>query len=251
MKLKKTVIGLLLIGFVCAVPGYQQVVRTAARLSVPLTMVIDAGHGGMDGGASASDGTKEQQINLNIAKALKTEAERYGVKVILTRETEEGLYQENDGIWSKVGDMKQRRQIIEETEPDLTISIHLNSFLSDSTVHGAQVFYPDNEPEELEEENKLLAEEIQTALKEDLGENADRIVLQKSGFYLFQNANHPMILVECGFLSNPDDLQNLKMTSYQQKLAAAIMKAAADHYDLKEEKEVKGNVVDSRTEERG
>lgn len=251
MKLKKTVIGLLLIGFVCAVPGYHQVVRTAARLSAPLTMVIDAGHGGMDGGASASDGTKEQQINLSIAKALRKEAERYGVRVILTRKTEEGLYQDSDGVWSKVGDMRQRRQIIEETAPDLTVSIHLNSFLSDSTVHGAQVFYPDNEPEELKEENKQLAEEIQTALKENLGKNADRIVLQKSGFYLFQNANHPMILVECGFLSNSDDLQNLKTASYQQELAEAIMKAVASHYDLKEQKAEQKDVVDSRTEEQG
>lgn len=251
MKLKKTVIVLLFIGFVCAVPGYHQVLRTAAQLSPPLTMVIDAGHGGMDGGASASDGTKEQQINLSIAKALKTEAERYGIKVILTRKTEEGLYQNSEGVWSKVGDMRQRRKIIEETKPDLTISIHLNSFLSDSSVHGSQVFYPENENEELKEENKLLAEEIQTALKEKLGKNADRIVLQKSGFYLFQNPNHPMILVECGFLSNPEDLVNLKTPSYQKELAASIMKATAQHFNLKLPKAEKREVVDSRTEEQG
>ena len=136
-----------------------------------MTMVIDAGHGGMDGGAAGADGTTEQKINLDIAKALQAEAKKYGISAVLTRESEDGLYEEeNGGKWSKVGDMRQRKRIIEEEDPDLVVSIHLNSFISDTSVHGAQVFYPKEGESSLVDENKALAEKVQAALKEELGE---------------------------------------------------------------------------------
>ena len=250
MKFKKIVIALLLIGLISAVPGYRQIVETAARIQAPMTLVIDAGHGGPDSGASAADGTGEQQINLAVAQALKKEAEQYGVRVVMTRTSEEGLYEngEQGGAWSKLGDMKERRRIIDEAKPDLTVSIHLNSFLADTSVHGAQVFYPKGAAEEQGEDNKLLAEEIQSALKAELADGANRIVLPKDGIYLFRRADHPMILVECGFLSNPGDLENLKSRKYQQRIADAVMKAVAQHYGLEVPKTRKMYVIDSRTD---
>lgn len=142
MKLKKIVIVLLLLGFVCSVPGYRQIVETAGRLTYSLTLVVDAGHGGMDGGAQAADGTTEQQINLKIAEAIEKEAEKYDIKTVLTRKSESGLYEEGkqDGKWTKMGDMRERKRIIEETRPDVTVSIHLNSYTADTSVCGPQVF---------------------------------------------------------------------------------------------------------------
>ncbi len=238
---------MLLIGCVCCIPGYRQITETAAKLSASKTILIDAGHGGMDGGAVGSDGTKEQQINLNIAKALGKEAEKYGLRVVFTRENEDGLYEEDSGKWSKVGDLKERKRIIEETNPDLVVSIHLNSFISDTNVHGAQVFFPKEGDKTLMEENKELAEAVQGALKEQIREGADRIVLSKEGMYLFRNTERHMILVECGFLSNPEDLGNLKTERYQEKIAAGIMNGIAEYYGLKMPETEKKQVIDSRT----
>ena len=248
MKLKKIVITLLILGCIFSIPGYRQVIKIAANLSSPMTLVIDAGHGGMDGGAVSADGTSEEKINLEIAKALRREAARYGITVVMTRETEEGLYEEGASTdkWTKVGDLKERKRIIEEAGADLTVSIHLNNFLSDTSVHGAQVFYPKGALPEILDENKLLAEEIQESLKTSLANDADRIVLPKDDIYLFRNADHPMILIECGFLSNPQDLSNLKRAEYQQSLAGAVMKAIATHYKIPLS-EKKTRVIDSRT----
>lgn len=253
MKLKKAIIALILLGCICAIPNYRQIAATAEKISVPMTMVIDAGHGGMDGGACGADGTKEQKINLEIAQALAKEAERYGVKTVMTRTSEEGLYEEehSGGSWSKVGDMRRRKQIIEEVDPQLVISFHLNSFIADTSVHGAQVFYPGEGSEELTEENKEIAEKIQKSLKEKLGAGADRIVLPKQGIYLFKNNSRNMILVECGFLSNPEDLGNLKIHKYQEKIAEAVMEAAAEHYNLKPVSDKRTKVIDSRTNAQG
>ncbi len=249
MKLKKIIIALLILGCVCSIPGYRQITETAARLSSPMTMVIDAGHGGMDGGAAGADGTTEQKINLDIAKALQAEAKKYGISAVLTRESEDGLYEEeNGGKWSKVGDMRQRKRIIEEEDPDLVVSIHLNSFISDTSVHGAQVFYPKEGESSLVDENKALAEKVQAALKEELGEGADRIILPKSGMYLFENAKRNMLLAECGFLSNPDDLANLKTQQYQQKIASAVMEGIAEFYGLTPQEKKRTKVIDSRTD---
>ena len=247
MKLKKGVAVLLLLAFVCLSPGYSKMAETAGKMKAPVTLVLDAGHGGMAGGAIGSDGTKEQKINLDIVKAMEEEAGNYGMQVVLTRGTEDGLVEEDAGKWTKVGDLKVRRKVIEETSPDMTISVHLNSFPSDTSVHGAQVFYPKEAESVLQEESKEIAEKIQDSLKEKLGDGADRIVLPKSGMYLFREAEHPMILVECGFLSNPEDLGNLKTQGYQQKIAEGIIGAVAEYFHLSVQKNKRTKVVDSRT----
>ncbi len=251
MKRKKILLLAVLVAAVVAMPGYGQVVEMAGQLTVPLTMVIDAGHGGMDSGASAKDGTSEKDINLAIAKALAKQAEDYGIRVVLTRETEDGLYAQDNagGRWSKVDDLKERKRIMEDANPDLVISIHLNSFISDSAVRGAQVFYASGGTSEQEEESKGLAEEMQKVLNEKANEGKDRIVLPKKDMYLFREADCTMILVECGFLSNPEDARLLVDEKYQKKIAGCIMGSVAKKYDLKAAEKSKIYVIEGRTKE--
>lgn len=249
MKIKRILLAALILGAVAVMPGYEQAVEMAARASAPLTMVIDAGHGGMDSGAVSKDGISEKDINLAIAKALQSQAEAYGVEVTLTRETEDGLYAQSntDGRWSKVEDLKERKRIIEESGAELVVSIHLNSFISDSSVRGAQVFYAGGGSEEQKEESKALAEEMQSQLNAEANEGKDRIVLPKNDMYLFREADRTMILVECGFLSSPDDAQLLVSQEYQEKIAACIMKSVAKKYDLRQAEKSKIYVIEGRT----
>lgn len=249
MKIKRILLAALILGAVAVMPGYEQAVEMAARASAPLTMVIDAGHGGMDSGAVSKDGISEKNINLAIAKALQSQAEAYGVEVTLTRETEDGLYAQSntDGRWSKVEDLKERKRIIEESGAELVVSIHLNSFISDSSVRGAQVFYAGGGSEEQKEESKALAEEMQSQLNAEANEGKDRIVLPKNDMYLFREADRTMILVECGFLSSPDDAQLLASQEYQEKIAACIMKSVAKKYDLRQAEKSKIYVIEGRT----
>ena len=249
MKLKKLVIVLLLLGFVCSVPGYRQIVETAGRLTHSLTMVVDAGHGGMDGGAQAADGTTEQQINLKIAEAIEKEAEKYDIKTVLTRKSESGLYEEGkqDGKWTKMGDMRERKRIIEETRPDVTVSIHLNSYTADTSVCGPQVFYSEEGRKELVAGNRGLAEQVRQSLRETLGERADRAVMSKSDIYLFRNIDEHMILIECGFLSNPAEAADLKREEYQRKIASSVVNAVCEYFNIPCKKTEKREVVDSRT----
>ena len=249
MKIKKFVLAFLIILCICVMPGYRQALQIAAKLSTPMTLVIDPGHGGPDSGASAADGTVEKNINLAISQALKQEAEKYGVKVVMTRDSDTGLYAQDNssGRWLKLGDLKERERIIGEAQPDLMITIHLNSFQQDSKVRGAQVFYPRDGSEEIKEENKRMAEKIQKSLTEGIDDGTDRIVLPKSDIYLFKNVDRNMVLVECGFLSNPEDLANLKSEAFQHKLAKYIMDAIADEYSLKIQKSHTNKVIVGRT----
>jgi N-acetylmuramoyl-L-alanine amidase len=228
-------------------PGIQ----ATSKGDATMTLVIDAGHGGPDSGAVSKDGTAEKHINLAISQALKAEAEAYGVQVIMTRETEEGLSEEG-ASWSKVADIRLRRQIMDAAKPDLAISIHLNSFISDSDVCGAQVFYPREATEELTVRNKALAEAIQAGLNAQVSQGKDRFVLPKSDIYVMKDATYPVILVECGFLSNPEDTARLQTEDLQQQIAEVIMAAVAQEYALeKVQNPQNSKIVDSRAKKCG
>lgn len=247
MKIKRILLAVLVLAAAAAMPGYDQVTETAARCGAPLTMVIDAGHGGMDSGAVSKDGVSEKDINLAIARALAKEAEGYGVRTVLTRNTEDGLYAPGSGRWSKVEDMKERKRIMEEADPDLVVSVHLNSFMSDSSVRGAQVFYAGSGSQAQKEESKALAEAVQTQLNAEANEGRDRIVLPKNDMYLFREGDRTMILAECGFLSSPEDTGLLTQAGYQRKLAGCIMKSIAKQYDLCRAEKSKLYVIEGRT----
>lgn len=183
------------------------------------TIIVDAGHGGMDAGAIAADGTYEKDYNLEIALKLEKILKLNGFNVIMTRT--EDVMTCDDGLNSirsrKVSDIHNRFSIIEINPDALFVSIHQNKF-PDSAQHGTQVFYSGNNPE-----SKLLAEAIQKNIVENVQPENKRLI-KKSGteIYLLYHAKSPAVLVECGFVSNYHDLELLKKDEYKKQLAMLI-----------------------------
>ena len=178
-------------------------------------VVIDAGHGGADPGKVGVDGSLEKDINLQIALKLQTFLQMQDVNVILTRDSDMGLYDENASN-KKVQDMKNRVAIIEETQPTLTVSIHQNSY-HEEYVHGAQVFYYASS-----EKSKELAERIQQVMALELDKDNTRKAKANDSYYLLKKTSSPIVIVECGFLSNYEETQKLSSELYQEKVAWAI-----------------------------
>lgn len=237
--MKSKVIDLLIILIlVCAVvnmPSHKESVEQAWKAAARPVVVIDPGHGGMDGGAEGSDGTIEKDINLNISMKLKEKLEADGIRVIMTRNSDTGLSGESQDEtirFIKSRDMHERKRIIDETDPALTISIHLNSFTQDASVKGAQVFYPMDGEDDIVESSRLAAEIIQKNLNSDINTDKKRTEMAKNDVYLFQNISSPIVIAECGFLSNEEDLMNLKNEGFQEKISKSL-KASISKY-LKE-----------------
>lgn len=180
-----------------------------------LCVVVDAGHGGDDPGKIGINGAPEKDINLQIAQKLKKYLEAEDVEVVLTRETEDGLYDAHASN-KKVQDMKNRVQIIEEKKPALTVSIHQNSY-HEEYVHGAQVFYYSNS-----EKSKELAERIQQVMTLELDKDNTRQAKANDSYYLLKKTSSPIVIVECGFLSNHEEAQKLASELYQEKVAWAV-----------------------------
>lgn len=198
----------------------QQTLDSWKTWSLPLagkTIVIDPGHGGVDGGAKASDGTQEKEITLRVSEMLRDYLQQAGAIVYLTREGDYDLaHDDTEGLSRrKTEDIKHRVSFIKEKKADLFISIHLNA-LQDKRWSGAQTFYHPGK-----EKNKLLAETIQTEIKENL-ENTDREALAIQQVYLLKYAEVPGALVELGFLSHEEEKELLKDPNYQQEMAESI-----------------------------
>ena len=175
-------------------------------------VVVDAGHGGDDPGKVGVNGALEKDINLTIAKRLAILLEQSDVKVILTRENDEGL---NDAGASqkKVQDMKRRIAKMEEAKPDLVVSIHQNSYDGPS-IRGAQVFYYTTSTE-----GKALADIIQNRMVQGLDPTNHRVAKANDSYYLLKKTSSPIVIVECGFLSNPEEAELLCDTVYQERVA--------------------------------
>lgn len=178
-------------------------------------VVIDAGHGGADPGKVSVDGSLEKDINLQIALKLQKFLEMQDVDVVLTRDSDAGLYDESASN-KKVQDMKNRVGIIEERQPALTVSIHQNSY-HEEYVHGAQAFYYANS-----EKSKELAERIQQVMALELDKDNARQAKANDSYYLLKKTSTPIVIVECGFLSNYEEAQKLASELYQEKVAWAI-----------------------------
>ena len=179
------------------------------------TVVIDAGHGGADPGKVGVNNALEKDINLSIAMKLKRYLEQQDIRVIMTRETDMGLYEESDSN-KKVRDMKNRLAIMEEINPELVISIHQNSY-PEEAVSGMQVFYY-----ETSTEGKRLAEIMQQTMIESLKPQKERTAKANETYYLLKKTSAPIVIVECGFLSNHTEAKQLVSSEYQEKMAWAI-----------------------------
>ena len=181
-------------------------------------IIIDAGHGGEDGGAVASDGTLEKDINLDISLKLNDMLSIMGIETKLIRKIDKAIHTKGDTIRErKVSDIRNRFHIMNTSGNCLYISIHQNKF-GDESIYGAQTFYSPNNVE-----SKELAEFIQKSISSQLQINNNRLI-KKSGtdIFLLYNATKPAIMVECGFISNAKELHCLKDTDYQCKMALSI-----------------------------
>ena len=189
-------------------------------------ILIDSGHGGMDGGTSSKNGTLEKNINLSIAKKLKVSLQKAGYEVVMTREEDIGLNSTGGTIREKyIEDLKKRCELKKSSNCDMFISIHLNYF-TQSKYYGAQVWYSSYK------DSSMLAATVQKNLKADLDPGNMRIQKAAKNSYriLRDNDIMPSILVECGFLSNNEEEQKLKSGDYQEKIAASISKSVGEFY---------------------
>lgn len=181
-----------------------------------LVIVIDAGHGGRDSGKISVDNvTYEKDINLAIAYKLKGYLEAEGITVIMTRESDDGLYVESDSN-KKAADLRRRIEVIERAAPVLVVSIHQNSY-HESYVRGAQTFYYTTSTE-----GRELAEIIQEQLCLSLDPDNERKAKANDSYYLLKKTSVPIVIVECGFLSNPEEAALLNSKDYQDRVAFQI-----------------------------
>lgn len=190
----------------------------------PKYIVIDAGHGGMDCGAISCTGVYESQINLQISLKLQDLMHLLGIQTVMIRDTDRSVYTDGSTIAAKkVSDIKERIRIVNTTPNALLVSIHQNNF-QDAKYAGAQLFY-NSQPE-----SKLLAEKLQTAFRENLNPSNKRQIKKTSGVYLMEHINCTGVLIECGFLSNPQEESKLRDEGYQKAICCVI--AATIHQYL-------------------
>ena len=191
------------------------------------TVIVDAGHGAPDGGAVAENGTQEKDLNLSVAQLLQQYLEASGVRVIVTRADDNGIYSKEGTIrQKKQSDLKNREMMMEESDADLFVSIHMNRF-PDGSQSGPQVFYSKNHTE-----SKTAASCVQTALNEAVQPQKKRMEKQAdANIYLLKQAKIPAILAECGFLSNRKELLNLETESYREKIARAIFVGIVRYFE--------------------
>lgn len=187
------------------------------------TVVIDAGHGGRDGGASAEDGTLEKHLNLAVALKLKALLESADIRVVMTRETDIELASP-DSPHKKLDDLSARVKIAEAEENAILVSIHMNQFPVEK-YSGLQVYYSRNHAQSL-----ILAETIQQGALQSFPEMPERKVKPALDIYLMEHLQMPAVLVECGFLSNHAETERLKTDAYQKKLAMRIYVSLLDYF---------------------
>lgn len=208
-----------LIGCLCAAYFGSDAVTVMvenAPMARRTCIVVDAGHGGIDGGATSCSGVLESQINLEIAMRLNDLLLFLGFDTKMVRTTDTSIYTEGNTIAAqKVSDLKQRVKIVNETENAILISIHQNTF-PDDRYSGAQVFYANDN------RSKTLANELQSALISTLNPGSKRRCKPSDGIYLMQNIQAPGVLIECGFLTNPEEEARLRDENYQKTLSCVI-----------------------------
>lgn len=229
-KVIEPVLGICLLAMVVMAVKYGSIHVTGsgdAYIKETPVVVVDAGHGGTDPGKVGVDGSLEKDINLAVAERLKTYLEQDDVKVIMTRETDTGLYSETDSR-KKMADMKKRCEIIEESGADLVVSIHQNSYHEES-VSGGQVFYYRDSSK-----GKALAEILQDRFDYVPGDQNRRLPKANANYYLLLHVKCPIVIVECGFLSNRKEAALLNSGEYQDKLAYTIHMGIMEYLNKKQ-----------------
>ncbi len=183
------------------------------------TVIIDAGHGGEDSGAIGANGVLEKDLNLEISRLVGEELTSLGYEVVFTRTEDKLLYKPEENIKGirKISDLKNRCAIANSYENAIFVSIHMNSFGS-SRYSGLQVYYSAEN-----EGSYRIAEGIQSRVREDIQKNNNRVVKEGRDIYILENVKHPAVLIECGFLTNAEECENLCKKEYQKRLSFSIV----------------------------
>jgi len=190
----------------------------AANDDVPVTVVLDSGHGGEDGGAVSPDGVEESHINLAIALKVNDLLRFTGQRTLMTRTEDVSIHTEGTSIRArKASDIRNRVALVDSVENAILLSIHQNSLPSSKVTHGAQVFW--NTEAGAEELARVVQDSLNTSVNPENPKQAKQI---PATIYLMKHVTAPAILVECGFLSNVEETTELQNPSYQLKLATAI-----------------------------
>ena len=219
---------ILLISFfilmISAVPSITLMTSSDTVRNIP-TVVIDAGHGGEDGGAVNSEGVLEKNINLDISLKTADLLNFFGFDVVMTRTDDTALSGDEQTVHArKVSDINSRLKIFNSDENNVVISIHQNKF-EQSQYHGTQVFYSPNN-----DGSSVLAESVKYAVKKLIQPDNERECKKSdSGIYLLKHATVPAIIVECGFISNSEECANLLDEIYQKQLSYAIVSGFLDY----------------------
>lgn len=206
-----------------------KLVNASKDMSENKVILVDAGHGGVDSGMVGVDGLKEKGINLKIAQKLKSVLAKKGFTVVMTREEDKGLYEENTQNM-KAQDLQNRIALIREYAPVLSVSIHQNSY-SDPQVRGPQVFFYEDS-----EEGKKLALAIQEKMNQELNVSRPRVAKGNKTYYLLKRSEGVINIVECGFLTNQEEAELLKQEDYQQKVAQSIADGINEYLQIMNEK---------------
>lgn len=204
--------------------------NAVATMAMPVSnkvIVIDAGHGKPDEGAQSSNGTTEAQTNLKIALKLQNLLEQSGATVILTRSDEDAIYDLDKTTLKqkKISDIHNRVKIGNESSADAFISIHLNK-IPQEQYWGWQCFYKSND-----ESSQKLAKSIQQNLNDAIQKENKRVAMKIDNVYIIKHVEIPISIVECGFLSNPEEESLLLTDEYQDKLAWGIYNGILDFFN--------------------
>ncbi len=210
-----TVCVLFIAGIITYITAKDMFKEVSVKNSKKYKVLIDSGHGGIDPGKVGVNGAYEKDINLSISLFLMDILKDKGCEVIMTRDTDTGLYSESDSN-KKAADLKKRVELMNSENPDAIVSIHQNSFTQESS-KGAQVFYQSSSAE-----GKKFADIMQQQLALKLDETNKRVAKPDSDYYILKNSTGVAIIVECGFLSNSEEAQLLVTKEYQEKVAGVV-----------------------------
>lgn len=205
-------LAILLVSMLALAKGAAELVMSGGVQKAEWCVVIDAGHGGSDPGKVGINGALEKDINLEIAYLVRDFLEAEDVKVVMTREDQDGLY-DKEASNKKVDDMKKRINVIEKASPNAVVSIHQNSYHEES-VCGPQVFFYEGS-----EEGKRMADILQEQIIAGMKPEKERTAKANKSYYLLKKTSVPIVIVECGFLSNSTEAERLCTPLYREKMA--------------------------------
>ncbi len=231
LRLTLSMIGCFVLLAVCARLTERALPASVSAAEKPV-VVLDAGHGGLDSGAVGKNGTLEKDVNLAIVKALRDMLEMSGFQVVLTRDEDISIYDAGvEGIRNqKLSDMDNRLEIIQSYPDSIFLCVHQNNY-TDPKYFGGQMFYNNNNPN-----NRTLAQIMQNRFAVLQPGNDREIKLSGNELFLLKSNQNPSLMIECGFLSNPDEEANLSTWEYQQKVAFTIYSGLMEYIDATEQK---------------